>query len=381
VVHIIKGDLFNSTAQTLVNAVNCVGIMGKGLALEYRKRFPDMYDDYVPRCAAKQVRLGEPYVYQSRTLPWILNFPTKKHWRAPSRLEDIISGLDHLETHYEEWGITSLAVPALGCGEGLLDWTIVGPILLQRLSRLEIPVELYEPLSMIHHEDRHSFVRDGATSYNDLIDAKPGHKRDSIRQVYPSHVALVLAVDKIRQSPDHSPVGRTLFQMIAYFATVLGLPTGLRYVNGKYGPFAPELKQITTKLINNGLIYEDRVGRMIEIRVGPTYPQALKVYSTPLVSWDPTIERIVDLALRLDITSAKTAVLAHYAAQNLANKLHIAPTESEVLASVTEQQRGRLTLTEESVAKTIRTLSSLGWLDVKSGADNHTVAGIKTVQL
>src|SRR3712207_3761496 len=113
-VQVMKGNLFNSEAQTLVNTVNCVGVMGKGIALQFKKQHPDMYADYVRRVNANEVRLGEPYLYKGLLPPWILNFPTKDHWRSVSNIEDIKRGLDYLEDHYKEWGITSLAVPPLG---------------------------------------------------------------------------------------------------------------------------------------------------------------------------------------------------------------------------------------------------------------------------
>ena len=144
-VRTLSGDLFQSKAQTLVNAVNCVGVMGNGIALEFKKRFPDMYEDYRKRCAVKQVRLGQPYLFRRSVPPWILNFPTKDDWRSASRLGDIVAGLEYLEGHYREWGIESLAVPALGCGEGHLQWRVVSPTLLDHLSRLDIPVDLYAP--------------------------------------------------------------------------------------------------------------------------------------------------------------------------------------------------------------------------------------------
>jgi hypothetical protein len=109
------GELFDSKAQTLVNTV---GIMGKGIALGFKKRFPDMYEDYLQRCRAGQVRLGQPYLYRRSVLPWILNFPTKGHWRSVSRLSDIQRGLEYLEQHYREWGITSLAVAPVGLWPG-----------------------------------------------------------------------------------------------------------------------------------------------------------------------------------------------------------------------------------------------------------------------
>jgi O-acetyl-ADP-ribose deacetylase (regulator of RNase III) len=144
-IKIIVGNLFESKSQTLVNAVNTVGIMGAGIALEFKNRFPEMYRDYVTRCKRGEVKIGEPYLFKNRDPQWILNFPTKDHWRSVSRIDDIVKGLDYLEAHYREWGIQSLAVPALGCGNGQLDWAVVESILYSRLKRLDIPIELYAP--------------------------------------------------------------------------------------------------------------------------------------------------------------------------------------------------------------------------------------------
>ena len=143
-VRILEGDLLKSDMHALVNTVNTVGVMGKGVALAFKKRYPDMYRDYVKRCDRGEVRLGEPYVYRADD-HLIVNFPTKRHWRSVSRLSDIEAGLDYLERHYKAWQIKSLAVPPLGCGNGQLEWRVVGPILLRHLKRLEIPVELYAP--------------------------------------------------------------------------------------------------------------------------------------------------------------------------------------------------------------------------------------------
>ena len=157
-IQIMVADLFESKAQTLVNPVNCMGIMGKGLALEFKKRFPDMYKDYVLRCQTKNVRLGQPYLYQGPLPPSVLNFPTKGHWRSASRLSDIVAGLAYLEQHYQTRDITSLAVPALGCGNGHLKWSVVGPVLYRYLSRLSIPIELYAPSDVPARECELSFL-------------------------------------------------------------------------------------------------------------------------------------------------------------------------------------------------------------------------------
>src|SRR6266581_1022868 len=154
----LVGNIFESEAQTLVNAVNCVGVMGKGIALEFKKRFPDMYEDYVKRCKTGQVQVEKPYLYRSLLPPWILNFPTKDHWRGVSRLSDIIAGLEYMGRHYHEWEIESLAVPALGCSNGQLEWRVVGPTLYRYLSQYDIPVELYAPFGTPEEEIEASFL-------------------------------------------------------------------------------------------------------------------------------------------------------------------------------------------------------------------------------
>src|SRR5271169_7100767 len=93
------GNLFESRAQTLVNTVNCVGVMGKGVAEQFKRRFPAMFEDYKSRTDRKAVRLGEPYLYRDSSGLQIINFPTKDHWRSPSRIADIECGLDYLATH------------------------------------------------------------------------------------------------------------------------------------------------------------------------------------------------------------------------------------------------------------------------------------------
>jgi hypothetical protein len=125
--------------------INVKGVMGAGLAKAFASRFPDMFADYRRRCAHEQVKVGEPYLWRSEQLPWILNFPTKHHWREPSRLEYIEQGLAYLRQHVEEWEIKTLAVPALGCGLGGLPYATVEPLLIRELGQLGIPVKLYRP--------------------------------------------------------------------------------------------------------------------------------------------------------------------------------------------------------------------------------------------
>jgi O-acetyl-ADP-ribose deacetylase (regulator of RNase III) len=137
------GDLLNSKCQVLVNAVNCVGIMGKGIALDFKAAYPTMFDDYKRRCLMHSVRLGEPYLFKVDNHRWILNFPTKGHWKTKSNLDDIESGLAYLAENAHVWGIQSMAVPPLGCGCGGLDSNQVLALVKKHLEPLGISIELY----------------------------------------------------------------------------------------------------------------------------------------------------------------------------------------------------------------------------------------------
>ena len=200
------GELFTSHAQTLVNTVNCIGVMGKGIALGFKQRFPDMYSDYEARCRRREVRLGHPYLYKRDELPWVLNFPTKNHWRGLSRISDISRGLEFLAAHYKEWGITSLAVPPLGCGNGQLDWTVVGPTLFRYLSKLDLPVELYAPDKTPKEQLTLDFLQSAGS-------AQLGVSRDrEPLRVDAWAVAIVAVLSRIAREPFRRPIGRTYFR-------------------------------------------------------------------------------------------------------------------------------------------------------------------------
>jgi O-acetyl-ADP-ribose deacetylase (regulator of RNase III) len=139
----VNGDLLQSPAQVLVNAVNTVGVMGKGIALEFKRLFPDMYRRYRDLCEHHKFEIGMLWLYKSPN-KWVLNFPTKRHWRNPSRVEYIEAGLRKFVSVYSEWGIHSVAFPALGCGNGRLDFeTQVQPLMEKYLKSLPIEVFIY----------------------------------------------------------------------------------------------------------------------------------------------------------------------------------------------------------------------------------------------
>lgn len=130
--------VFNVDTQTIVNTVNCMGVMGAGLALEFKLRFPAMYEDYVKRCKQKDVKIGKPYLYREYHSPWILNFPTKYHWRYPSKMTWIEQGLEYFVSNYKRGGITSIAFPKLGSSHGGLDWKHVKTVMEKYLRKVDI---------------------------------------------------------------------------------------------------------------------------------------------------------------------------------------------------------------------------------------------------
>jgi O-acetyl-ADP-ribose deacetylase (regulator of RNase III) len=162
-ISIIDGDMFFSNMQTLTISVNLQGVMGKGLASRTKYQFPDVYVVYQDACRNKELTATKPYIYKREasleqeladlTIPlstpnavkWFLFFATKRHWRQNSRLEDIEAGLKWIKNNYNEVGIKSLAMPALGCGLGKLSWTEVGPLMCRYLHGIDIDVAIYLP--------------------------------------------------------------------------------------------------------------------------------------------------------------------------------------------------------------------------------------------
>jgi O-acetyl-ADP-ribose deacetylase (regulator of RNase III) len=143
------GNLFESEAEALVNAVNTVGVMGKGIALTFKETFPENFRAYKAACAAKQVQLGRMFVTRRADAPgpkWIINFPTKDHWRNPSKMEWIVSGLHDLKRVIAENNIRSVALPALGAGNGGLDWSEVHSRIETELETLtNVHIAVFEP--------------------------------------------------------------------------------------------------------------------------------------------------------------------------------------------------------------------------------------------
>ena len=352
------GDMFASRAQTLVNTVNCVGVMGKGVALEFKRRFPLMFEDYVARCERKQVRLSEPYLYRDLGGAMVVNFPTKDHWRSPSRLSDIERGLNYFVQNVAAWGISSIAFPPLGCGNGGLEWAEVGPLMYRKLANLSIDVEVYAPYGTPKHELTNEFLSEPAQ----MSLEGTGRKHEKLN---PEWVVLAEVLYELGQQPYANPVGRTIFQKICYVLTEMGVQTGFQFSKGSYGPFAKEVKLALHDFANRNWLHEKPLGQMVALHVAPQYEKDRQKYEDVINRHQKKIAKAVDLFSRIKNTEQAEEVLTVMFASRQIKHAH--PNEE-----IAEQQlydfildwkkSWRTEKKQHALANAIRNLVLLGWI-------------------
>jgi O-acetyl-ADP-ribose deacetylase (regulator of RNase III) len=355
------GDLFESRAQTLVNTVNCIGIMGKGVALDFKKRFPANFADYAVRCDRKQVRPGEPYLFADPSGRLIVNFPTKNHWRSPARIDDIKAGLDVLAARWQEWGVKSLALPPLGCGNGGLEWSEVGPLIYRKLHVLPIDVEVYAPFGTAKGQLTEEFL--AAPSQMSLDGKGRSHEK-----MNPEWIVLMEVLRQLERQPYANPVGRTIFQKICYVLTEIGVDTGFRFGKGDYGPFADDVKLALHEFANRNWLQEEPLGRMIALRVNPKYDADRRRYEEQIRRHERRIGKAVDLFSRIKSTGqAEEVVTVLFACRDLKrSRPGIDLTGEDLLQFILEWKKSWNKPDKvQSVTETIESLVALGWMRVK----------------
>jgi O-acetyl-ADP-ribose deacetylase (regulator of RNase III) len=231
------GDILADDAEALVNTVNCVGIMGRGIALQFKNAFPKNFRAYERACELHEVQPGKMFVYESDSLTnprYIINFPTKRHWRGKSRMEDIESGLDALVEEIKSKHICSIAIPPLGAGLGGLDWRQVRLRIEKALDGLEgLDARVYEPK--------------GAPSSQEMSSAR------NVPKMTAGRAALVVLMDRYLRGLLDPSVSLLEVHKLMYFMQEAGEPLRLQYVKGPYGPYAENLRYVL-KAIEGHLI-------------------------------------------------------------------------------------------------------------------------------
>ena len=223
------GDILRANAEALVNTVNCVGIMGRGIALQFKNAFPANFKAYQAACAREAVRPGKMFVFETGTLgnpKFIINFPTKRHWKGKSRMEDIDSGLKALAEEICERGIHSIAIPPLGSGLGGLNWTDVRPRIEAALHGInDLDIIIFEPNS------------DPVTT-----------KSREVPNMTAGRAALVVLMNRYLGGLMDPFVTLIEVQKLMYFMQEAGENLRLKYVKHHYGPYADNLRHVLTKI-------------------------------------------------------------------------------------------------------------------------------------
>ncbi|MEV4551645.1 type II toxin-antitoxin system antitoxin DNA ADP-ribosyl glycohydrolase DarG [Nonomuraea wenchangensis] len=242
-----SGNLLRDPAQALVNTVNTVGVMGKGIALQFKRAYPEVFAAYAQACAEGRVRPGHVFPVQiADSQRWVLNFPTKRHWRQPSRLDDIRDGLDDLARLLVNLDISSVAVPPLGCGNGGLSWSVVRPLIIEKLGGLDIDIRLYGP---------------GTPDARDMITrTAPPTMTTQLRYLIAGLARYISAA--FDAGVTHTARLSVLeAHKVSYLLQSSGIDLNLRFVPHLYGPFSPELNRILADLEGHYLVgYGDGTG-------------------------------------------------------------------------------------------------------------------------
>lgn len=224
-----SGNLLTADVDALVNTVNTVGVMGKGIALQFKRAFPANFRAYRAACTRGEVQLGHVWTFDTGVLGprrYVLNFPTKAHWRSDSHLRDIAAGLDSLTDTVQELGITSIAIPALGCGNGGLAWEDVRPLIERAADRMPgIRTVVYSP--------------EGAPSPDAMPNALPRPPLNLSRALLLTSISRYLERARLQEVRDG--ISELEIQKLAYFLQIFGAPLRLTFVRGIYGPYAPAL--------------------------------------------------------------------------------------------------------------------------------------------
>lgn len=251
-----QGDILKTDAEAIVNTVNCVGVMGRGIALQFRKAYPENYQAYKEVCDRKQLHPGTMFVFDLNRLynpRYVINFPTKRHWKGKSRIEDIEAGLKALVEEVRKRNIHSIAIPPLGCGLGGLKWKDVRSRIEEAFHDLpDVRVLLYEPT--------------GPPSPNEMAKTKAAPKMTAGR------AALLGLIRRYLAAVMDPYVTLLEIHKLMYFLQEAGESLNLRYTKAVYGPYAENLRHVLSQIEGHFIMgygdAEDRPDKQIELQAG-----------------------------------------------------------------------------------------------------------------
>lgn len=275
-----NGDILREDVEAIVNTVNCVGIMGRGLALQFKNKFPQNFKDYQLACTNKEVQLGKMFVHQTGQLinpKYIINFPTKGHWKQNSKIEDISNGLDDLITIIEKYSIKSIAIPPLGSGLGGLDWNQVKKLIEEKLKNINCTIILFEPLEQ---KIEKSITKE-------------------IPKMTAGRAALIGLMDRYLKGLMDPFISLIEVHKLMYFMQESGEELRLKYKKAQFGPYADNLRHVLNTIEGHFIIgYED--GGDAPTKQLKLIPKAVEEAKSFLLNKKNTQENFIKVANLVD---------------------------------------------------------------------------------
>lgn len=339
-----QGDILKADAEALVNTVNCVGVMGRGIALQFRKAFPENFKAYAAACKAEQVQPGTMFVHDLNRLVnprFIINFPTKRHWRNKSRIEDIQAGLEDLVKVVQQQQITSIAIPPLGCGLGGLQWEEVKPLIMAAFQPLSsVDVLLFEPV--------------GAPQAAHMV------KQSKVPNMTVGRAALLGLMRRYLAAVMDPAITLLEVHKLMYFMQDAGEPLRLQYTKGPYGPYAENLRHVLNRIEGHFISgygdAEDRPDKPLIL-----LPHAYEKAEAFLASYEETrqrFNRVADLIEGFETTFGMELLsTVHWVATREA-----ATTAEEAVVKVHEWNERKRMFEPRHIHLTWERLHEVGWL-------------------
>jgi O-acetyl-ADP-ribose deacetylase (regulator of RNase III) len=348
-----SGNILAEDTEALVNTVNCVGVMGRGIALQFKKAFPENFKAYARACKEEKVTPGKMFVFETGQLVnprLIINFPTKRHWRAHSRIEDIENGLKALKCTIQEYKIRSIAIPPLGCGLGGLDWYEVKTLIEAILKPLDnVQIILYEPHSEIAQEK----------TVQGLHTPK----------MTPGRAVLVELVNRYLQGLLDPFITLLEIHKLMYFMQESGEFLKLRYTKAPYGPYAENLRHVLN-LIEGHLITGYADGGDQPDKPISLMPNAIEKATTFLQDYPETYTRFDRVTTLVEGFESPFGLellsTVHWIVKN-----ESVSSVSDVIDRTYAWNRRKQQFTQRQIGLAVNILKQQGWIDFPANSNEQ----------